>query len=598
MHATRANRAKRARWRQRARRVARRARRLSSLLTFRPVHSLAPQGLLQGVSGCRYAVSYRPSVQHAVLIVAGFDSVQAGVEAAKALEEANVTCQVGCGDDAQLDAAEDLGVVFQGRVRRMAVAQQHQHQQVEAARATEMLRRKEEQRRAAEQQKYEADLARQAAEAAEKQQREEDEERQRADYERQQKSRRDEEELAELLRAQGRDPTAEAEGARLVVDGMDELDMDELDDKKRARARAWQQKKRGRDHCQPAEQQGTTLERQASSRPGGVSAERLPPPPPPILPAGFAATQAEQPPPPPPLTDDRPLPPPPPLTDDTQPPPPPPVGFQLAGQQAQVPPRLPAGFSVPQAEQQQPAAAAVQLPAGFGGGASMPQLPAGFGGGASMPQLPAGFDRAASMPQLPAGFGGGASTPQLPAGFEVTSTPQLPAGFGGGASMPQLPAGFGGGASMPQLPAGFGGGRSTPQLPAGFGGDSEGGANTAGLPLQQQQQAQPPPCRFFAAGHCARGLRCPFSHGAVQAAPSQAAPPTSGWGVVPVGRQGRAALAVDESLGTSITGEQSYLSAVPPWRCALCDVTCTSRKNLEEHAKGKKHCEKLAMCGR
>ena len=46
------------------------------------------------------------------------------------------------------------------------------------------------------------------------------------------------------------------------------------------------------------------------------------------------------------------------------------------------------------------------------------------------------------------------------------------------------------------------------------------------------------------------------------------------------------------------TGEQSYLSAVPPWRCALCDVTCTSRKNLEEHAKGKKHCEKLAMCGR
>ena len=521
MHATRANRAKRARWRQRARRVARRARRLSSLLTFRPVHSLAPQGLLQGVSGCRYAVSYRPSVQHAVLIVAGFDSVQAGVEAAKALEEANVTCQVGCGDDAQLDAAEDLGVVFQGRVRRMAVAQQHQHQQVEAARATEMLRRKEEQRRAAEQQKYEADLARQAAEAAEKQQREEDEERQRADYERQQKSRRDEEELAELLRAQGRDPTAEAEGARLVVDGMDELDMDELDDKKRARARAWQQKKRGRDHCQPAEQQGTTLERQASSRPGGVSAERLPPPPPPIFPAGFAATQAEQPPPPPPLTDDRPLPPPPPLTDDTQPPPPPPVGFQLAGQQAQVPPRLPAGFSVPQAEQQQPAAAAVQLPAGFGGGASMPQLPAGFGGG-----------------------------------------------------------------------------RSTPQLPAGFGGDSEGGANTAGLPLQQQQQAQPPPCRFFAAGHCAKGLHCPFSHGAVQAAPSQAAPPTSGWGVVPVGRQGRAALAVDESLGTSITGEQSYLSAVPPWRCALCDVTCTSRKNLEEHAKGKKHCEKLAMCGR
>ena len=46
------------------------------------------------------------------------------------------------------------------------------------------------------------------------------------------------------------------------------------------------------------------------------------------------------------------------------------------------------------------------------------------------------------------------------------------------------------------------------------------------------------------------------------------------------------------------TGEQSYLSAVPPWRCALCDVTCSSRETLEGHAKGKKHCNKLAMCGR
>jgi cell growth-regulating nucleolar protein len=44
-----------------------------------------------------------------------------------------------------------------------------------------------------------------------------------------------------------------------------------------------------------------------------------------------------------------------------------------------------------------------------------------------------------------------------------------------------------------------------------------------------------------------------------------------------------AAAATDEAVGLE------FLSQRPPWRCACCNVSCTSRETLMGHAAGAKH---------
>lgn len=36
-----------------------------------------------------------------------------------------------------------------------------------------------------------------------------------------------------------------------------------------------------------------------------------------------------------------------------------------------------------------------------------------------------------------------------------------------------------------------------------------------------------------------------------------------------------------------------FLSERPPWRCSVCNVSCTSRATLEGHAEGTKHKRKV-----